>query len=529
MAHPILPLTPATYTEYRRELWSRRGPNVQTCGDGTLLPCYQVALSRLGALSANKETVSSTAPPPNGGPPASGPATAPPLSARSSATAAPHQRVLDVMRRGVEAGTSEPFYVVDLHAALEKLAIWRALLPDIEPFYAVKCNGDAALLLTLANAGVGFDCASEAEISAVMRLGVPAARLLYANPIKQPSHLKHACNVGVPLTVFDGEPELRKLAAVHPSCGLLLRIVVDDSQAQCVLSNKYGAQPKDAAALLAAAAELGLRVVGVSFHVGSGSSSANVFRDAVADAAAIFDLAAARGTPMSILDVGGGFPGVDSSDMSFAAMAGALSTALAEHFPRDPQAKRGGVRLIAEPGRFFACATHHLAVAVIGKKVVPLPADSKETTAKVESAVDVSDALSPPAAPARRSMYYINDGLYGSFNCVLYDHATPTCEVVVSGSAQSPAEPLPCSVWGPTCDGIDCVLADATLPELEVGAWLAFRDMGAYTSCAGSNFNGMALPDVVYLQAQGGPSPQAPAAAAEQMLRQMGCGAFVAA
>ena len=47
--------------------------------------------------------------------------------------------------------------------------------------------------------------------------------------------------------------------------------------------------------------------------------------------------------------------------------------------------------------------------------------------------------------------------------------------------------------------------------------------------CAGSNFNGMALPDVVYLQAQGGPSPQAPAAAAEQMLRQMGCGAFVAA
>ena len=88
---------------------------------------------------------------------------------------------------------------------------------------------------------------------------------------------------------------------------------------------------------------------------------------------------------------------------------------------------------------------------------------------------------------------------------------------------------LPCSVWGPTCDGIDCVLADATLPTLETGDWLVFRDMGAYTSCAGSNFNGMALPDVVYLQAapegaEGGQAPQPPHVATERMLRQMGWG-----
>ena len=69
---------------------------------------------------------------------------------------------------------------------------------------------------------------------------------------------------------------------------------------------------------------------------------------------------------------------------------------------------------------------------------------------------------------------------------------------------------------------IDCVMADARLPALEVGSWLYFTDMGAYTACAGSNFNGMSLPDVMYLQARGAaaarPSarkPQAHAAPAD--------------
>lgn len=452
------------------------------------------------------------------------------------------------MRRGIDAGATEPFYIIDLHAALEKLALWRALLPDVEPFYAYKCNGDAALVYTLANAGVGFDCASEAEIRAVTGLGVSPSRILYANPIKQPSHLKTASSLGVPLTVFDAEHELLKIRDLHPSCGLLLRIATDDSQAQCVLSNKFGAQVKDASALLDAAASLGLTVVGVSFHVGSGGSSSEVagasFRDAVMRAAAVFDEAEARGTPMSVLDIGGGFPGVDDAQTSFSAIAGALRSALDTHFPRDPSAKRGGVRLIAEPGRFFACATHHLAVSIIGKKVVDttkgvLTADGPDAAAQATgaekgapAAVDVSDAaLTSTAAPlppaaSSRTMYYINDGLYGSFNCVLYDHANPGCEVVHAGGdvGDVPTTLGPCSVWGPTCDGIDCVQSETLLPELAVGSWLAFCDMGAYTACAGSNFNGMALPDAVYLQAHvhGGKKPLAPGNAAKEMLRQMG-------
>lgn len=54
------------------------------------------------------------------------------------------------------------------------------------------------------------------------------------------------------------------------------------------------------------------------------------------------------------------------------------------------------------------------------------------------------------------------------------------------------------SIWGPTCDGLDCILEDCPLPELRVGHWLFFRDMGAYTMSAASTFNGMPPPQKYY-------------------------------
>ena len=62
-----------------------------------------------------------------------------------------------------------------------------------------------------------------------------------------------------------------------------------------------------------------------------------------------------------------------------------------------------------------------------------------------------------------------------------------------------------CSIWGPTCDSIDCVSTKTTLPSgLRVGDWLGFDNMGAYTICAASQFNGFELSNVVYTTG-GGP------------------------
>ena len=54
------------------------------------------------------------------------------------------------------------------------------------------------------------------------------------------------------------------------------------------------------------------------------------------------------------------------------------------------------------------------------------------------------------------------------------------------------------SIWGPTCDGLDCILETTQLPELEVGDWIYFKDMGAYTMASASTFNGMPAPTRSY-------------------------------
>ena len=54
--------------------------------------------------------------------------------------------------------------VVDIGRVFQLHAGWEAALPNIHPFYAVKCNEDRLLLKTLAALGTGFDCASKVSI-----------------------------------------------------------------------------------------------------------------------------------------------------------------------------------------------------------------------------------------------------------------------------------------------------------------------------------------------------------------------------
>ena len=97
---------------------------------------------------------------------------------------------------------------------------------------------------------------------------------------------------------------------------------------------------------------------------------------------------------------------------------------------------------------------------------------------------------------------YINDGVYGAFNCILFDHQVVHPYVLsLNGSFHiSASEPTHfSSLWGPTCDSIDCVCSKVELPRaLQVGDWLGFDNMGAYTICAASQFNGFEGTNVIY-------------------------------
>lgn len=92
---------------------------------------------------------------------------------------------------------------------------------------------------------------------------------------------------------------------------MVIRIRCDATETQCPLGIKYGCDPQtEAPALLSLARDLGLSVVGVSFHVGSGCNEAAAFQRAISTAATIFRIAQQLGfMNMYLLNIGGGFPG----------------------------------------------------------------------------------------------------------------------------------------------------------------------------------------------------------------------------
>ncbi|VHO05341.1 hypothetical protein [Candidatus Rhabdochlamydia sp. T3358] len=96
------------------------------------------------------------------------------------------------------------------------------------------------------------------------------------------------------------------------------------------------------------------------------------------------------------------------------------------------------------------------------------------------------------------TMYYVNDGLYGSFNCLIFDHAVIT-PLAYQMKPSSENKLQKSSIWGPTCDGMDCILKTCYLPSLNMGDWIIFENMGAYTISAASNFNGFEKPILKFI------------------------------
>jgi len=390
----------------------------------------------------------------------------------------------------------DAFYIADLSDIVRKYETWKTSLPRVEPFFAVKCNDDPMVVRTLANLGTGFDCASRAEIKKVLDMGVSESRIIYANPCKQTSHIKFASQKGVEMMTFDNEDELFKVKRAYPNAKLVLRILPGEFKSQCNLGIKFGCHPQHALKLLKTAKELDLDVIGISFHVGSGCMDPDAFPAAIAMAGIAFDQALSVGFKPHLLDIGGGFPGTQDWPVSFEEICDEVNVALDEHFPAS-----SGVRIIAEPGRYFVASAFTLAVNIIAKRAVAR--DAQETTDPIYEAPheDIeTDTICNTIAPTKNDepayMYYVNDGVYGSFNCLLYDHQEVTPSLLDDRSNEIEYSS---SIWGPTCDGLDCIKSLCSLPELEVGDWIIFENMGAYTLSASSNFNGISRPTGDYV------------------------------
>lgn len=364
--------------------------------------------------------------------------------------------IYDIVNLFLENNQSEdPFFIVNLGDIIRQYQKWTHYLPDITPYYAIKCNPDPVILKLLHKLGTSFDCASKNEIAKIIQLDIDSNKIIFANPCKMINQIKYARAHDIDLLVFDSEHELYKIKLYHSEADLVLRIKTDDQHSVCQFSCKFGVELQEVEELMKTAKSLSLNVVGVSFHVGSSCMNPKSFESAIQDSAAVFEIGKKYNFDMRLLDIGGGFLGEDTPNVKFANIAETINQAIETHFGGyDPDV----LNVIAEPGRFFAQTSHTLVLSVINKKVKTNPETGEKSY-----------------------IYYVNDGVYSSFFNIPMDHYVVTEQNLFPFNERNNPKKYPSTIFGPTCDSIDKITEKLMLPSLEIGEYIIASNLGAYT------------------------------------------------
>jgi ornithine decarboxylase len=331
--------------------------------------------------------------------------------------------------------------------------------------YAYKANSSVFLLGALYGAGVRhFDVASLPEIEDAGT--IPEAELHFMHPVKSRTAVRRAfAEFGVRSFALDSEDELKKIAEETGGCRdltLWVRIAVSAKNSKIPLERKYGVQGVKAVRLLSKARQAA-RTLGVTFHVGSQTSTPDAFVSALEE---IGKLIVKAGVVVDRLDVGGGFPSVYSNERP--APLTAFVKAIGDAVERLPVGEH--CRLMCEPGRALVAEAESLIVRVDAR---------------------------------RGNELFINDGSYGTlFDAAHMGFAFPVR--LVGGEPEPPhgaqEAPIPFTFWGPTCDTIDFMPGPFLLPaKTREGDYIEIGNTGAYGRALGGRFNGYGAYDEAIL------------------------------
>ena len=356
-----------------------------------------------------------------------------------------------------ERRPATPCLVVDLDLVADNYRELRNAVPEAGIYYAIKANPAPEVLSLLAKLGSSFDTASVNEIDMVLATGASADRISFGNTIKKQSDIAAAYARGVRLYALDSEGELDKLAAAAPGSKVFCRILTTGVGADWPLSRKFGCDIEMARDLLVAAKDKGVVPHGVSFHVGSQQRDPAQWDAAIAQAAWVFRECEARGVPLTMLNMGGGFPTRYRRDIpGMPAYGNAIRESLNRHFGnRLPE-------IIVEPGRQMVGDA-----GIIQTEVVLISRKSQKD---------------------QRRWVYLDIGKFGG----LAETMDEAIQYPISTPKRGKVERV--IIAGPTCDSADVLYekADYRLPlDLAVGDKLEIRGAGAYTTTYASvAFNG---------------------------------------
>ncbi|MEO0365613.1 MAG: bifunctional aspartate kinase/diaminopimelate decarboxylase [Pseudomonadota bacterium] len=354
-------------------------------------------------------------------------------------------------------GDQQSAYVYDLQTVKASISALQDLNNVERVFYAMKANGHDAILDTVFEADMGFECVSPGELNAVVKRfpTIDPKRLLYTPNFAQKSDYQVGFDVGAFVTL-DNLFVLEHWGELLRGRSVFLRVDPGQGQGHHEHVKTAGNQSKFGIPLFELeraselAAQVECRVIGIHAHSGSGITKPDSWSE-VADILA----AAARWFPdVETLDLGGGLgipekPGDRSLDMK------QLDTSLGA-----VRAKHPNLSIWLEPGRFIVAQAGVLLARVTQLK-------GKGQARYVGVATGMNSLIRP--------------ALYGAYHEIVNltrfgDDATELVNVV-----------------GPICESGDKLGTERLLPPTQEGDVLLIANAGAYGRVMASQYN-MRLP-----------------------------------
>jgi diaminopimelate decarboxylase len=357
-----------------------------------------------------------------------------------------------------------PTYVYS-HAAIEKA--YRELDEAFSGLdhlvcYAVKANGNLAVLRALASLGAGADIVSGGELYRAMRAGFDPKKVVFAGVGKTESELMAGLGERILLFNVESASELERLEQLASRFGKRARVAlrvnpdVDAGSPDHITTgrerDKFGIPVDQALALAERAKEYGcVDIIGVHQHIGSQITKLDPFKDSVERSAGLVDELKARNFDIQYFNIGGGL-GIRYKDEETPT-------------PKDlveairPTLDAAGTKILCEMGRFISGAAGVLLTGVVYRK------KSGEKDFIVADA-GMNDLLRPS----------------------LYDAHHEIQAVKQNGSVTG------ADLVGPVCESGDYLARNRELPDAQEGDLLAVMGAGAYGFSMASNYNSRPRP-----------------------------------
>jgi diaminopimelate decarboxylase len=375
-----------------------------------------------------------------------------------------------VVLADVARAVGTPAYVYSTATLERHFAVFKAAFAPRDPLvaFAVKANGNIAVLATLARLGAGADTVSAGEIARALKAGVPPDRIIFSGVGKTTDELAFALDAGVHQINVESRAELELLASLAAAkqlrAPLAIRVNPDvgagahDKISTGRSDSKFGVAPEEALKLYAEAhADPHLSPQGLAVHIGSQIRDLGPLEAAFRVMRGLVERLRAQGLPVARLDLGGGLgvPYFNEPDppspSAYAAMVARVTEGL-------------DIDIAFEPGRLIAGNAGVLIARVV--RVQPRP----ERPILVLDAA-MNDLLRP--------------ALYESYHDIRPLRATDAPRRFYD-------------VVGPICESGDTFTKNRELPELFAGDLVAFMTAGAYGAVMASTYNARALaPEVL--------------------------------